>query len=137
MGCPLKYWFSPRVENNLSSCWWDEDIWANTWTQNNSSGSASEFWNSWIVPTQCVFCLEQISKRPHSTATRNWSTIRGFLIIWTPRKLYWLFEIWENQPTLYKKAPQGTIIKICIFLGWKALPTPQLLGHRATAPISL
>ena len=26
---------------------------------------------------------------------------------------------------------------ICIFMGWKALPTPQLWGHWATAPISL
>ena len=27
--------------------------------------------------------------------------------------------------------------KICIFMGWKALPTPQLLGYWATAPIPL
>ena len=25
----------------------------------------------------------------------------------------------------------------CIFMGWKALPTPQLLGYWATAPIPL
>ena len=86
--------------------------------------STSEFWHSSIVkaPTQCVFLFganfKEASLGGNEELINNQRFLdylnaqKALLIIWDLR-----LEIWENQPTLYKKKiwaprpPRGTIIK--------------------------
>ena len=42
-----------------------------------------------------------------------------------------------NSDSVQKMTNKSGFSKICIFLGWKALPTPQLKGYWATAPIAM